>query len=143
VLDARDAGRTVIFSSHVLSEIEETCDRVAFLRRGRLAHELTISELFQRHRITALPKDSAANTPIIEIPAQLREQVQVTSVERGPHAHLQIDTAGDLAPLLPWLDSLQLKQVRIEPLGLRAVYDAVHDGVEHDALETSAEEVAV
>ena len=45
VLDARDAGRTVIFSSHVLSEIEETCDRVAFLRRGRLAHQLAISEL--------------------------------------------------------------------------------------------------
>ncbi len=143
VLDARDAGRTVVFSSHVLSEIEETCDRVAFLRRGRLAHELTISELFQRHRITALPQDSTADTAIIEIPAQLRKQVQVTSIDRGHHAHWQIDTAGDLAPLLPWLDSLHLKQVRIEPLGLRAVYDAVHDGTEHDALETSAEEAAV
>ena len=37
VLEARDAGRTVVFSSHVLSEIEQTCDRVAFLRQGKLA----------------------------------------------------------------------------------------------------------
>ena len=43
---------------------------------------------------------------------------------------LQIDTAGDLAPMLDWLDSLGLDKVRAEPLGLRAVYDAVHDGKE-------------
>ena len=40
VLDAKRAGRTVMFSSHVLSEIEETCDRVAFLRKGLLAHRV-------------------------------------------------------------------------------------------------------
>ena len=51
--EAHDDGRTVMFSSHVLSEIEETCNRVAFCAAGRLAHELSISELFQRHRITA------------------------------------------------------------------------------------------
>ncbi len=143
VLDARDAGRTVVFSSHVLSEIEETCDRVAFLRRGRLAHELTMSELFQRHRITALPPTSANIVPMIEVPVDLRDRVRVTSIDRGNHSHLQIDTAGDLAPLLPWLDSLKLQQLRIEPLGLRAVYDAVHDGTELDAVPGSVEEAAV
>ncbi|HBV64204.1 MAG TPA: hypothetical protein DEF45_14420, partial [Rhodopirellula sp.] len=34
----------------------------------------------------------------------------------------------DLAPLLAWVDSLNLQQIRIEPLGLRAVYDSVHSG---------------
>ena len=38
VLEARDAGRTVIFSSHVLSEVEETCDRVVIVRRGSVVH---------------------------------------------------------------------------------------------------------
>ena len=34
----RDEGRTILLSSHVLSEIEEACDRVVILRDGRLVH---------------------------------------------------------------------------------------------------------
>ena len=59
VREARDEGRTVVLSSHVMSEIEETCDRVAFLRHGRLVHELVMDELFQRHRISAALKADA------------------------------------------------------------------------------------
>jgi ABC-2 type transport system ATP-binding protein len=119
VIEARRQGRTVLFSSHVMSEIEETCDRVAFLRKGRLVHQLTMSDLFQRHRVTA---DKPASP--LEVPAALRDQIQVSSDDQ----HLRLDTAGDLAPLLSWIDSLQLKHLRIEPLGLRAVYDSVHMG---------------
>ena len=125
--EAHDEGRTVMFSSHVLSEIEETCNRVAFLRRGQLAHELSMNELYQRHRITA---DMPAQ--VVQVPTELAEQVSVTEVtlhDDGP-PHLRLDTAGDLAPLLPWINSLQLQRMRIEPLGLRAIYDAVHAGQE-------------
>jgi ABC-2 type transport system ATP-binding protein len=124
VLEARDAGRSVLLSSHVLSEIEDTCDNVAFLRSGRLVHELALSDLFQRHRITA-----KANSVPISVPEQWQDRVSV----RLQASRLQIDTAGDLAPLLPWLESLALEQIRIEPLGLRAIYDAVHTGQLNDA----------
>ncbi len=125
VVDARSAGRTVMLSSHVLSEIEETCDRVAFLRKGKLARELTMSDLFQRHRITAAPV-----THDIEIPESLESAIRISTIVRGKNRLLCIDTAGDLAPMLGWIDSLGLTQVRVEPLGLRAVYDAVHTGNE-------------
>ncbi|MFI5255417.1 MAG: ABC transporter ATP-binding protein [Candidatus Limnocylindrales bacterium] len=36
VREARDAGRTVFLSSHILSEVERTADRVAIIREGRL-----------------------------------------------------------------------------------------------------------
>jgi ABC-2 type transport system ATP-binding protein len=36
VREARDEGRTVFMSSHILSEVERTCDRVAIIREGRL-----------------------------------------------------------------------------------------------------------
>lgn len=36
VRDAQAAGATVFFSSHNMSEVEEICDRVAFIREGRL-----------------------------------------------------------------------------------------------------------
>ena len=34
--DLRAAGRTIFFSSHILSEVERVCDRVAIIRHGRL-----------------------------------------------------------------------------------------------------------
>jgi ABC-2 type transport system ATP-binding protein len=36
VREAREEGRTVFLSSHILSEVERTCDRVAIIRDGRL-----------------------------------------------------------------------------------------------------------
>src|SRR3984893_5748466 len=42
---ARTAGQTVLFSSHVMSEVEQVCDRVAILQKGRLVHLQTMSEL--------------------------------------------------------------------------------------------------
>ena len=37
IREARAEGRTVFLSSHILSEVERTCDRVAIIRDGRLA----------------------------------------------------------------------------------------------------------
>ena len=40
-----DAGTTVFLSSHLLAEVEQVCDRVAVLNRGRLIEEGRVSEL--------------------------------------------------------------------------------------------------
>ncbi|HET6381490.1 MAG TPA: ABC transporter ATP-binding protein [candidate division Zixibacteria bacterium] len=37
IREAKAEGRTVFLSSHILSEVEKTCDRVAIIREGRLA----------------------------------------------------------------------------------------------------------
>jgi ABC-2 type transport system ATP-binding protein len=42
---ATNEGRTVLVSSHVLSEVEQTVDRVVIVARGRLVHEGTLEEL--------------------------------------------------------------------------------------------------
>ncbi|TDC81714.1 ATP-binding cassette domain-containing protein [Actinomadura sp. 7K507] len=39
------AGHTVLLSSHMLSEVQETCDRVGVINRGRLVAEATVDEL--------------------------------------------------------------------------------------------------
>jgi len=46
--EARSAGRTVFHSSHVLSEVDRTCDRVAILRAGRLVALERVDELRSR-----------------------------------------------------------------------------------------------
>ncbi len=47
VREARDAGQTVVLSSHVLSEIEQIADEVAILREGRVATVSTVATLRQ------------------------------------------------------------------------------------------------
>jgi ABC-2 type transport system ATP-binding protein len=48
VAEARDAGRTVVLSSHVLSEVEQLAGRVAILREGRLVVVDSVSALKSR-----------------------------------------------------------------------------------------------
>lgn len=38
-------GKTLFFSSHILSDVEEICDRIAFLEKGSLKHELNLSDI--------------------------------------------------------------------------------------------------
>jgi len=50
VREARDEGRTTFLSSHVLSEVERVCDRVAIVRSGRLAALETTQTLLEKRR---------------------------------------------------------------------------------------------
>jgi len=45
IRELRDAGVTVFLNSHLLSEVEVTCDRVAIIRQGRVARIGTLDEL--------------------------------------------------------------------------------------------------
>jgi ABC-2 type transport system ATP-binding protein len=45
---ARERGATVLLSTHLLAEVEETCSRVLILNRGRVAAEGTVSEVARR-----------------------------------------------------------------------------------------------
>ena len=57
ILDLAARGKTVVFSSHLLAQAEEVCDRLALLGRGRLLAEGTPAELLGRERRTALEPD--------------------------------------------------------------------------------------
>lgn len=56
LLQARDSGKTVFLSSHLLSEVEQICDRLAIVIKGRVARVGTLAELLEaqdRFMITA------------------------------------------------------------------------------------------
>ena|SRR5678816_2592959 len=47
ISELRHEGRTVFMCSHILSDIEVLCDRVAILKKGKLAHQGLLHELAQ------------------------------------------------------------------------------------------------
>jgi ABC-2 type transport system ATP-binding protein len=47
LLAQREAGKTLVFTSHILSDVELLCDRVALLRGGRISACATIEELLR------------------------------------------------------------------------------------------------
>ena len=48
VRDCRNRGKTVIYSTHVMSEVEKICDIIGIIHDGRLVTEGTLAELRQR-----------------------------------------------------------------------------------------------
>ncbi len=49
VRDCRNRGKTVIYSTHVMSEVEKLCDVIGIIHAGRLVAEGTLAELQQRY----------------------------------------------------------------------------------------------
>ena len=106
---ARDRGQTVLFSSHVLGEVEAVCDRVAILQRGRLVHLQDMHELRQGRRVTG------------QFPEALP---QLPGLERT--AATEFEYRGPLPALLDWLRAAPPADLRIEPLGLTNIYHSYH-----------------
>jgi ABC-2 type transport system ATP-binding protein len=106
-------GKAVLFSSHVLQEVEAVCDRVVILRKGILVHEQTLDTLRDGRHVTATlagPLSGAA-------PAGA-----VVSV----NGRLDLEYRGELPPLLAWLARQPLANLKIEPLGLAPIYRKYH-----------------
>ena len=69
-------GRTVIVSSHLLDEIERTCDRVTIMNRGRVVAAGTVSDVIREAGVTA--------TVRIRVPADRAEQALEALASRQP-----------------------------------------------------------
>jgi ABC-2 type transport system ATP-binding protein len=114
---ARDRGQAVVFSSHVLAEVEQVCDRVAILQRGRLVHVQSLKELRSGRLVIARLRDGAAEPPL---PGGL-------TVRERRGSELVLEHSGPLPPLLEWLALQPLSDLRLEPLGLRGIYQRYHN----------------
>jgi len=58
-----DEGRTVLFSSHLLDEVERVADRVAIIHQGRIMLTATMDELKETHRRVTLRFGQALDRP--------------------------------------------------------------------------------
>src|SRR5437870_3036532 len=91
VLEARDGGRTIFLSSHVLSEVEKTCATVGIIREGRLVRVGGIHELaeIKRYEITItfaqpVPAESFASLEGVTSAEPLNNGAGVRLAVQGP-----------------------------------------------------------
>jgi ABC-2 type transport system ATP-binding protein len=117
VTEARRAGQTVIFSGHVLSEVEQVADRVAIMRRGRLMH---VEDMHDRRGLRMLLLKYLG-----EPPETFPEELELTLRSRQGGVDL-LEHRGEVGPLLAWLQTAQVVDLAIGTEDLKALYDKFH-----------------
>ena len=120
VKEAREEGRTVFLSSHVLSEVEKTCTRVGIIREGRLVQIGGVAELkdIKHYEVTisfaqAVPADAFTSVEGVSDVEQLNSGHAVRIAINGP-ADAVIKTAArypvvSLTSYEPSLEDIFLK----------------------------------
>ena len=119
LVDLQQRGRTVFFSSHVLSEVERVCERVALLRQGEL---VLLSSVEECRRLAARRVRVVFRA---EVPAPVGHEV----IEVGPRSWL-LSVKGPLGPLLQELASLPVEDLQVSEVKLE---DAVRHFYRGDA----------
>jgi ABC-2 type transport system ATP-binding protein len=105
------AGRTIFFSSHVLAEVEELCDRVAMIGEGRLLFVGPLGELGQTHTRQV----EVSFTGAVDPSRYAGNGVGPVDVNDRRH---RFAFSGDPAPLLAALARLPVVDVAIERTSL-------------------------
>ena len=125
VHDLKRAGRTAVFlSSHVLSEVEKTCDRVAIVRDGRLMAVRTIAELGASlpRRVTirfasnaavgqaSVPGSVGQASVLAQAGVGSDPNIRVVSADAGTWV---LDVTGPLGPLVERLAGLRVADIDV------------------------------
>ena len=135
VMELRGQGKTVLLNSHLLSEIEMTCDRVAIIKRGEVAAQGTMDELLgfaSSVEIEVRDMNDAAMNAVRQIASKLKiERVPITrftawvrAEEDVPElARALVQNGAKLLALVPQRETL-------EQLFVRIIEGSVEPGVE-------------
>lgn len=130
--EVRDSGRTVILSSHVLSEIQHSADRVAVLSSGRLVAEGPLSTLaltsYKRVRVVIDRAEEHVATAVFERLGISR------GLQIGPagvnHVGFEFRHSGSVNDLVRALSSMTLHDVSVYEPDLEEAVLGLYDDVD-------------
>ncbi|MEZ0094679.1 ATP-binding cassette domain-containing protein [Streptacidiphilus sp. EB129] len=115
IAEERERGRTVLLSSHILSEVEALCDRVSIIRAGRTVESGTLAEMRHLTR-TSVEAELAA------VPPDLGALPGLHEVElRGTRLRCQVDT-DHLDQLLRALTAVGVRTLTSRPPTLEELF---------------------
>lgn len=113
--DLKAAGRTIFFSSHVLSEVERVCDRVAIIRRGHLVALEEVAKLLDRRKRNVEMRLSGRGTPSLE-------GVPGVSGLKVVDGRVMLQLEGDVGPFLRAIAGAPITDLTIEPAHLEEAF---------------------
>ncbi|MBN1652481.1 MAG: ABC transporter ATP-binding protein [Deltaproteobacteria bacterium] len=118
LLEHRNQGKTLLFTSHTLSDVEMLCDRVAIVKQGRLSALGALDDLLE-------PKERRVEVELSEVSPQLREQLASIGVNiQGHERELTLVLQGD--EMLPSVIETAMKNgARV--IGIRPHRDTLED----------------
>jgi ABC-2 type transport system ATP-binding protein len=123
ILDTlKAAGRTIFFSSHVLSEVERVCDRVAIVREGRLVALEETAGLLARRKRNIMMRFTGQ-------PPRLEDVSGITNVEHGD-GYVTCRVEGSVRPFLAAIAEAAVVDLTIEPARLEEAFLEFYDEAE-------------
>jgi len=114
LLDEKKKGTTIFFSSHVLSEVERLCDRVAMIKDGKIIKILDIEEL--------------KNSYLKVVRLQTEEREKLMSIFKDSKVYSESERkyrilfGGNVNELLQKLSKIEIEDVFIEDPSLEEVF---------------------
>jgi ABC-type multidrug transport system ATPase subunit len=126
LFDAANEGRTVFFSSHVMSEVERMCHRAAFLRQGKLVAVEEVAAIKGRSlHVIEVAFAQPVPTDAFRLPGVRELSREANTV------HLQVQDGIDVA--LKAIARYQVVDLRTEQPSLEQVFRAYYEGEASDA----------
>jgi ABC-2 type transport system ATP-binding protein len=132
VKEVREDGRTVFLSSHILTEVEQTCTRVAIIREGRLVRVGGVAELkgLKRHEVTI----TFANAVPVEAFKSLEGVEQADALPDG-HT-LRLAVSGGLDGIIKAAAQYQVATLTSQEPSLEEIFLRYYEGDGVAARET-------
>jgi ABC-type multidrug transport system ATPase subunit len=115
VRERRESGRTVLLSSHILSEVEALCDRVTIVRAGRTAESGTLHQLRHLTRTCVVVETSRSVDELAGLPG-----VHDLSLD-GPRTRFSVDQ-DELNHVLERLVALDVRSLASSPPTLEELF---------------------
>lgn len=128
VLALKDAGKSVLLSSHILSEVEHMCDRIAIIRAGQIIETGTLDDMRQLSRTQVTVTTEKENTQIAQNPAVHGFKQTGNKATFAVDSEALATVISDLAPL--GVKALQSTPPTLEDLFMR--YYNQQEGVADD-----------
>ncbi|MHB8627982.1 MAG: ABC transporter ATP-binding protein [Aggregatilineales bacterium] len=128
MVEARNEGRTVFLSSHILSEVQQICERVAILRDGKLQAVERVTDLtrVQFHWVTFRFRQPVDPVRLKGIPG-----VSDVSVEGTGGDTLRFRLSGDFDPVMRAVNDQYLAEVRVHEPSLEEIFLTYYGGNGH------------